>query len=58
MCYTPYCFGECEECQRQQQIEQDFRESSAECPYKKECDWETLDVKTDRCKTCGLITNY
>lgn len=55
MCYTPYCDGSCEECENQKKKEEQNDES---CPHSKNCKWETLDIKTDRCKTCGLIINY
>jgi hypothetical protein len=45
MCNTPWCFGDCEEV-------------SAECPYRKECNWVTTDVKNDRCTTCGKGYTY
>ncbi len=58
MCYTPYCDGSCEDCERQKIVDEENQESIRECPYRKECNWETLDVKTDICITCGLVTNY
>lgn len=58
MCSTPWCFGECDECIRQAKSDKEWEEANKECPYRKECVWVTLDVKTDKCTTCGLITKY
>jgi hypothetical protein len=58
MCRTPWCFGDCEECEYDKKYEQAYEESMTECPYRKECTWITLDVKTDKCTNCGKITNY
>jgi len=33
--------------------EKEYEENNAQCPYRKECNWETVDVKNDRCTTCG-----
>lgn len=58
MCSTPYCDGSCEECSEEEKYKENILESTKECPYRKECNWETLDIKTDVCKTCGKITSY
>lgn len=58
MCFTPYCDGSCDECEYQKKRDLENEESIKGCPYRKECKWETLDVKTDKCTSCGLITNY
>jgi len=23
------------------------------CPYSNKCEWETVNIRIDRCKTCG-----
>lgn len=58
MCSTPWCDGSCEDCLAEEKYKEDFEERNKECPYRKECNWETLDVKTDVCKTCGRLTKY
>ncbi len=58
MCRTPWCFGDCDECEADKKYQDDFEEQTAECPHRKECDWVTVNVKADRCKTCGKTFNY
>jgi hypothetical protein len=58
MCNTPWCFGDCEECEADKKYEQEREEASAECPYRKECNWVVTDVKNDRCTTCGKGYTY
>jgi hypothetical protein len=58
MCSTPWCFGDCEECEADKKYEQEREEASAECPYRKECNWVATDVKNDRCTTCGKGYTY
>jgi hypothetical protein len=36
MCWTPYCDGSCEECERQKIIDEENKESILSCPYKYE----------------------
>jgi len=58
MCSTPWCFGDCEECEADKKLEQEYKEANAQCPHRKECKWITVDVKNDRCTTCGKIYTY
>jgi len=58
MCSTPWCFGDCEECEADKKYEQEREEANAECPYRKECNWVATDVKNDRCTTCGKGYTY
>jgi hypothetical protein len=58
MCSTPWCFGDCEECETEKRLEQEYEESIAECPHRKECNWVAIDIKNDSCKTCGKIYTY
>jgi len=58
MCNTAWCFGECDECIQDKKKEERYIDDSAQCPYKAKCNFETLDIKTDRCATCGEIFNY
>lgn len=53
-----YCDGSCNEAKEHFAEEERLSESLKVCPHRKECIWITLDVKTDRCTTCGLITKY
>lgn len=53
MCSTPWCYGDCEDCIREQKREKEYKESNEVCPYRKECKWVTVDVKNDKCTTCG-----
>lgn len=45
MCRTPWCFGDCEECEADKKLEQQYEESNVECPHRKECNWVTIDEK-------------
>jgi hypothetical protein len=58
MCNTPWCFGECDECEREAKNKKEYEEATAECPYRKECNIKTVHVKQDRCSTCGKTFNY
>ena len=58
MCHTPYCFGDCEECLSWDAYVKEAEEASKECPYRKECNCTFVNVKTDKCTTCGKIFNY
>lgn len=58
MCRTPWCYGDCEDCIADQKYEQERDEANAECPYRKDCNWETVHVKQDRCITCSKTFNY
>ena len=58
MCSTPWCAGECEDCQYEKRYNEEQEEARAECPHRKECNWVVVDVKTDKCTTCGKTTNY
>ena len=58
MCSTPWCYGDCEECEARKQSEKDFEEMNAQCPHRKECNLVTVDVKTDTCTYCGKIFTY
>jgi hypothetical protein len=58
MCSTPWCWGECDDCIRQAKLDKEWEEEHTDCPHRKECTWVTLNVKTDKCTTCGLVTNY
>lgn len=37
MCSTPWCFGDCEECEADRELEKEYEEANAECPHRKEC---------------------
>jgi len=58
MCKTPWCFGDCEECEADKKNEQEREEANAECPYRKECNWVVTDAKNDRCTNCGKCYKY
>lgn len=58
MCNTPWCFGDCEECEAEEKFKKEIEEQNAECPYRKECKWITIDVKNDKCVTCGKVYTY
>lgn len=58
MCNTPWCFGDCEDCEADRKWKEEREEANTECPYRKECKWVKLDVKNDKCKTCGKIQSY
>lgn len=58
MCYTKWCYGDCEECVREKQNQKDFEDSQRVCPHKDTCILETVSVKQDICKTCGKEFNY
>ena len=58
MCHTKWCYGECDECIADKKREQEYEEVNASCPHISECILVTVDVKTDRCKTCGQIFTY
>ena len=57
-CHTPYCYGDYPECKSQDEYEAKCEEADKECPHRPECDWEKVDTKTDRCRTCGKVFNY
>ena len=58
MCNTPWCYGDCEECEADKKREQEQEEMNAECPHRKECNWVVTSVKSDRCTTCGDTFEY
>lgn len=58
MCSTPYCYGDCPECVREQNRKKEYEERSAECPYNLNCKIKTASIKQDVCTTCGKIWNY
>lgn len=58
MCRTPWCGGECDECIADKKAQEKYEDENISCPHRKECNWETIDVKHDRCKTCGHIETY
>jgi hypothetical protein len=58
MCTTHWCFGDCDECEAEKKLKQEYEEANAQCPYRKECNWVTTDVKNDRCTTCGQTYTY
>ena len=58
MCNTPYCFGDCEDCIAETKIKEDMEDSNKKCPYRKECKWQNIDAKHDKCLTCGHIEVY
>lgn len=58
MCRTPWCFGDCEECELEKKREQEHEETSAECPYRKECNLIVISNKSDKCTSCGIVYNY
>lgn len=58
MCSTPWCYGDCDECEADKKRQKEYAESSAVCPYRKECKWVTVNVKLDECKTCGKTFSY
>jgi len=55
MCHTNWCFGDCDECLLDKKLEEEYQESITECPYKKQCHFETISVNSDKCKTCGKV---
>lgn len=55
---TGYCDGSCNEAKEYWREIEEQEESSKDCPYKKECTWIALNVKTDKCTNCGKITIY
>lgn len=57
-CRTPWCYGDCDDCEADKKLEEEYKDSIAECPHKKECSFEMINVKTDRCTTCGKNFNY
>lgn len=57
-CYTPYCWGDREQCQAQAKFDKEQEEANARCPYRKECNVRDINVKTDQCSTCGKTWNY
>lgn len=58
MCRTPYCFGDCEECIAEDKYQKELEESITDCPYRKECNWVTVSIKSDKCTTCGQVYTY
>jgi hypothetical protein len=58
MCSTPWCYGECDECKAEEAENERLQDSIAECPHRKECNWVTVNVKADRCTTCGQTFTY
>lgn len=58
MCRTPWCYGDCEECIRDQKEQEEYKEFISECPNKKTCTLTMINTKTDRCAYCGEIFNY
>ena len=58
MCSTPWCYGDCKECKADEKHEQEQKEMNAECPFRKECNWVTTSVNSDRCTTCGKTFIY
>jgi len=58
MCRTPWCFGDCEECEANKKVEQEYEDSIKECPYKSECSLTIANITTDICVSCGKIFNY
>jgi len=54
-CYTPYCWGDCDECIAEKKA---YEESIAECPYRKECHWVVVHTKQDRCTHCNETFDY
>lgn len=58
MCRTPHCFGDCDECIADAKREKEYEEANAECPYRTECNVKDINVKQDRCSTCGRVWNY
>jgi len=53
-----WCFGDRDECKINEELEKEFEEANKECPYRKECKWVTINVKNDKCTTCGKIYTY
>lgn len=58
MCRTPWCFGDCEECIKEQAENDAYSEFYAECPHRKECNLNTKSAKEDVCSSCGKSFNY
>ena len=58
MCSTPYCYGDCDECIAEQKRRKEDDEYFTPCPYNVKCKWETVNVKLDRCTTCGKTFDY
>ena len=55
MCNTPYCFGDCKECELDAKQEEELNKV---CPNREECNWISTDIKTDKCLTCGDTYYY
>ena len=58
MCSTPYCWGDCDECIADKQRADREEWENASCPHNPRCNIVTIDVKTDKCTTCGEIIRY
>ena len=58
MCHTKWCYGECDECIADAKAKKEYEELHTPCPHKEECILITIDVKTDKCKTCNRLFNY
>lgn len=55
-CRTPYCYGDCDECLDDKRREEE--QYDEECPRSKKCNVVTINIKTDKCTTCGQVFNY
>jgi hypothetical protein len=58
MCNTYWCDGDCSECLEDARRIAQYEEDNAKCPFAKDCNIITVDVKTDKCTTCGKIISY
>ena len=58
MCNTAWCDGFCDECKIDQELEKEWQESNSQCPHRAECNIVTIDVKQDKCTTCGKVFGY
>jgi len=58
MCTRAWCFGECEECITEAKQREYDDKYGNECPFTENCNFSTLNIKTDICKTCGRTQNY
>lgn len=63
MCNTKWCFGDCEECEKEKQIEIKMKALET-CSYsngevlESRCGLKTTSTKQDHCSICGYTFNY
>jgi len=63
MCTTPWCAGECDDCQDDRERE-DRQKDNETCQFsggkvlEYECGLRSVGVKQDSCAKCGFSQNY